>query len=266
MEEKKHEASRKYLYYENDAGGVAQTAKKHYHDAFEIYFLESGECHYFIDDKSYRVQVGDVILIPKGIIHKTAYENGKRSRRLIYCSHHFIPTAVISLLPSIRYHYRNPQVVDEIRGIFDRIEQEYTRPDEFSEDAILHYVHLLFFLLARNRSQTNAIKQNSTYTTEAIAYIKEHYRTPIRLSELAKRYSISAEHLSRVFKSETGLGFNQYLTMIRLQKAEAMLKNSPSIPITEVAFACGFNDGNYFSYKFKQAYGISPSTARRQAE
>ena len=74
--------------------------------------------------------------------------------------------------------------------------------------------------------------------------------------------SVSEEHLSRTFKKEITFGFSEYITLIRLQKAENMLKNEPSRAITEVAYACGFNDSNYFSYKFKKAYGITPTQAR----
>ena len=74
--------------------------------------------------------------------------------------------------------------------------------------------------------------------------------------------SVSEEHLSRTFKKEITFGFSEYITLIRLQKAEHMLKNEPSRAITEVAYACGFNDSNYFSYKFKKAYGLTPSEVR----
>jgi len=37
-----------------------------------------------------------------------------------------------------------------------------------------------------------------------------------------------------------------------------MLRSCPNKPISEVAYVCGFNDGNYFSYKFKEVYGYSP--------
>jgi AraC-like DNA-binding protein len=37
-----------------------------------------------------------------------------------------------------------------------------------------------------------------------------------------------------------------------------MLTDNPGISITDVAFASGFNDSNYFSDKFKRQYGISP--------
>ena len=84
----------------------------------------------------------------------------------------------------------------------------------------------------------------------------------IKLSSVAKMKSVSPEHLSRTFKSCTGLGFNEYVTLLRLKKAEEMIKTEPDKTISDIAYECGFNDGNYFSYKFKKMYGISPIKAR----
>ncbi len=36
------------------------------------------------------------------------------------------------------------------------------------------------------------------------------------------------------------------------------------ISLSEVAFACGFNDSNYFSYRFKKAYGVSPISVKNK--
>ena len=76
---------------------------------------------------------------------------------------------------------------------------------------------------------------------------------------MAKLHSVSSEHLSRTFKRETGFGFSEYLTLVRLQKAEYMLRNEPGRSVCEIAYACGFNDSNYFSDKFRRSYGHSPS-------
>ena len=86
----------------------------------------------------------------------------------------------------------------------------------------------------------------------------------ISLSEMAESFSVSAEHLSRMFKKETGFGFNEYVTLVRLQRAESMLKNENGKSISEIAYACGFNDSNYFSDKFKKAYGVVPSEIRKR--
>ena len=56
---------------------------------------------------------------------------------------------------------------------------------------------------------------------------KEYYRKQNRnLANMAEKHSVSPEHLSRTFKKETGFGFAEYLTLVRLQKAEYMLKKT----------------------------------------
>ena len=95
-------------------------------------------------------------------------------------------------------------------------------------------------------------------------YIQQNYANDVKLSVAAKLVSVSAEHLSRVFKKETGVGFKEYLTILRLQKAEEMLRNEPGRAVCEVAYACGFNDGNYFGNIFTKIKGISPLQYRKK--
>ena len=86
----------------------------------------------------------------------------------------------------------------------------------------------------------------------------------ITLSSLAKRFSVSPEHFSRLFKKETGLGFSKYLNSLRLQYAEQLLKSSEGQSITRIAEICGFDDSNYFSKKFKEVYGNSPKKVQKK--
>ena len=99
---------------------------------------------------------------------------------------------------------------------------------------------------------------------QAVAYIRENFASDITLSSLAKRFSVSPEHFSRMFKKETGLGFSKYLNSLRLQHAEQLLKSESRQSITDVAQICGFEDSNYFSKKFKEAYGISPKKVQKK--
>ena len=254
-----------FFRFEDVTDGPTIYKSRHYHNVFEIYFLERGSCRYFINDKSYEAVAGDIILIPEGTIHKTIYEEGvPHSRRLIYCSTHYIPTAVVKELPSMLYLYRNPSVTKEIAELFDKIQAEYERSDDFTDDVVLNYTHLLFYLLARNVNAKIETKSKNMYALQAINFIKENFASNITLSELAKMNSMSPEHFSRVFKRETGFGFSEYLTMVRLQKAEQMLKSSEHFPISRIAYDCGFNDSNYFSEKFKQVYGMPPMKYRGQ--
>ena len=44
---------------------------KHYHDDYEIYYLLNGERYYFIENRTYHVKKGDIVLIDKYLLHRT---------------------------------------------------------------------------------------------------------------------------------------------------------------------------------------------------
>lgn len=95
-----------------------------------------------------------------------------------------------------------------------------------------------------------------------VKYMGDNFTGDIRLSNLARMRSVSPEHLSRTFKSCVGIGFSEYLTLLRLEHARMMIVSEPQKTISEIAYECGFNDGNYFSFRFKKMYGMSPSKLR----
>ena len=234
------------------------TMRKHCHSHFEIYFITKGSCCYFIENKVYHLQPGDIILIPEGIMHNTEYQNTTYSRKLISCSRYFIPESVLPKLPELMHLYRNPDIVDEINDIFEKIETEYEALDEMSEDIFKCYTHMLFFLLARNPNLSVPTAENRHYIEDAIDFLQSNYTSDVTLAQLAARYFVSPEHFSRVFKKRTSFNFSEYVNILRLQKAESMLRQLNTASITDIAESCGFNDSNYFSVQFKRLYGISP--------
>ena len=110
-----------------------------------------------------------------------------------------------------------------------------------------------------NQSET---RTGNSLVDSTVKYMRENFTGDIKLSDLARMRSVSPEHLSRTFKSFVGIGFSEYLTLLRLNLAKEMIKNEPKKTISEIAYECGFNDGNYFSFRFKKMYGISPSKLR----
>ncbi len=235
-----------------------QKYKKHYHDLFEIYFIDSGSCCYFIDNKTYQLQAGDVIMVPAGIVHNTEYKNTGHSRRLINCADWFIPPAVRPLFCTAPCHFRNPDTVKEIKEILQKIESEYENPDAFSEESFRSYIYRFFILIARNLPLNTARQNEKHYIEDAIAYLQANFAANITLADMAKLYFVSPEHFSRVFKKETGFNFSEYLVLLRLKKAESLLRQLNASTVTEIAQSCGFNDSNYFSVRFKKLYGMSP--------
>ncbi len=250
-------------YYFDKASKIkGNKSSSHYHPLLEIYYMKKGSCNYFIDDKSYRVETGDLVFIPSGIIHKTTYDIEHHDRWLINCSLDFIPESVKKVIRSLPHFFKKSSITTQCEKVMEKISEEYLRNDEYSLDALKGLTSELIFLIVRNASAQEEETSGSEFIEKAVKYIQNNYSQEITLSQVAENLSVSPEHLSRTFKRETGFNFSEYLTLFRLQKAEFMLKNEPGRSVHAVAFACGFNDSNYFSYKYKKQYGIPPKKVK----
>jgi two-component system response regulator YesN len=97
---------------------------------------------------------------------------------------------------------------------------------------------------------------------EAVQFIQENYSRAISQEDVANFSNVSPAYLSKLFKAELGIGFNDYLTKVRLQAAEALLADS-SMNIKDIAVAVGYPDEKYFSRIFKKNTGIKPTEYRK---
>lgn len=249
--------------FETRVDGEAPRATPHYHDCFEVYYLQGGTCWYFIDKKSYRLTEGDIALIPAGVIHKTSYDTPKSSRSLILCTESFIPESARTILSQIPYFPKTKETTELVDRLFRKIREEYENPDEYAMDAIRTLVSELFLLIVRRSGKGHHEKQESPIVEKAAGYIQEHYRESVTLHDVAEHCFVSREHLSRIFKKETGFGFNEYLNIYRLKKANAILMENPKSKVSQVASRCGFGDSNYFSKQYKKMYGVAPTRTKR---
>ena len=260
--EQKISGKNETFYYSKAIDRRYSESTQHYHPHYEIYFMKEGSCRYFLDDRSFDVEAGDLIFIPKGIIHRTNYTSATHSRLLINFTEDYIPEDVIGELDQSRFLYRSKEIARNVEEVFKKIEYEYNNTDRFSNSLLRCYAAGIFYLILRFPGTLEEATTGNELIDSVVKYIKKNYMSDIKLSAVAKMKSVSAEHLSRTFKSCTGFGFNEYVTLLRLRKAEEMIRNEPDKTISEIAYECGFNDGNYFSYKFKKIYGISPIKLR----
>lgn len=100
------------------------------------------------------------------------------------------------------------------------------------------------------------------HLANAVSYIEDHYLEPITLEEIAATSNISIRHLNRIFKAYYLTTPIAYLQRLRLERA-CMLLRQTHLSVTEISYACGFNDSNYLTRQFKKAYGVSPQAYRK---
>lgn len=103
----------------------------------------------------------------------------------------------------------------------------------------------------------DSVSTGNKLINEVIYYIGKHYMEDISLSSLADTFYLSKEHLSRLFKRETGTNLFSYIMELKLDDAKKLL-TSTELTLDEIAFKLGFSNGNYFSKVFKKNTGQSP--------
>ncbi len=101
---------------------------------------------------------------------------------------------------------------------------------------------------------------------DVVAYIEEHYREDdLSLNTLAAHVNFSPNHLSAVFKQQTGQPFIKYLTDYRMNAAKELLLQT-SKKSNEIGLMVGYKDPHYFSYLFKKTQGVTPTQYRSNKE
>lgn len=97
----------------------------------------------------------------------------------------------------------------------------------------------------------------------ACQLVRGEYARPVALSHFARKLGVSAGHLSRVFHHGTGLRFVEYVARVRADHARTMLRTTAQ-PVTEIAFACGFQSLSQFNRTIRAHFGCTPSALRRR--
>lgn len=272
-------------YFPNEPGFSISKAKRadvhfvsdsHYHDTYEIYYLVSGTRRQFVNHTIYDMKKGDLILIPKGSIHKTAaIVKNQHTRYLINFSEEYAKsicsgmklrsvdavfgTTLISI-PESRREY--------IVNLLERMEEEFCEnsSEKYTEAMIKSYLTELFVFILRynERKITNTVPESIPEKEIQLAakYIYENFDKKLTLSSVAGYVHMSESYFSKKFKAVTGLNFSEYLTSTRIKAADELLLGTDK-SISEIAELCGFPDPNYFGDIFKKHKGVSPRKYRK---
>lgn len=244
----------------------------HRHNCHEVYFLLSGARQYFIGHSIYNVSAGDLVIIPRNELHRTAFRTQEHyDRVLIYFSEEFAAPFYSRVGHEAFERFLNLGCVqlplryqEQIKKLFNKMEEEQMRQDAYSQMAISHLLAELITLALRygNRSG-KATEGTEGKILEAARYISDHYDQEITLQAAAQIACMEATYFSKRFKHTTGFGFHDYLTQTRIKKAEEFLRSS-RLSISEISESCGFLSSNYFGDVFKKYKGCSPREYRKQ--
>lgn len=94
------------------------------------------------------------------------------------------------------------------------------------------------------------------------AYLESNYQQNLSLFDIANRFYVSREYVSRKFKQKYGINMSEYLNRIRIDNAKLLLRN-PQLKMAAIAELTGYKNEKYFSSVFKKQEGLSPNEYRK---
>jgi AraC-like DNA-binding protein len=102
---------------------------------------------------------------------------------------------------------------------------------------------------------------------EILAEIRTSFADPaFSPRHLAQKLALSPRYVQALLH-ETGVSFTERVLELRLQKARTMLMSQRNgrLKVSEIAYACGFNEISYFNQAFRRRFGAAPTQFRGQA-
>lgn len=250
----------KHIAAERISGVNDNMTASHYHEFYEIYYLESGERYHLMDEELYKVTAGQFIIFkPYQLHHSYGEENMPFSRILIYFNEDSIESQEIKEMMNQMagvYQYSSDKNA-EFYQLLTQLLQEQEEEKEFYMSNMRSLLNQILVLLVRSKLQKRDI-YNDNRITQVISYIHQNYRDKITTEELAKKFYISKWHLCREFKYYTHITIIQYINYTRIIEAQKLLLEG-SKSITTISSEVGFDSMTHFERVFKQIVGVTPT-------
>lgn len=112
--------------------------------------------------------------------------------------------------------------------------------------------------------ELNTVRRSShNLMADIAAYLDTHYQEEVSLFDIANRFYVSREYVSRKFKQTYGINMTDYVNQARVKNARVLLAN-PQLKMAAIAEMIGFANEKYFSTVFKKHEGISPNEYRKR--
>lgn len=240
--------------------------QSHYHNYYELYFLEDGERYQRIQDELYILKPGELMLFSPYIMHFSyGAENVPFKRIILYFHRDEVDSPeLIEALDTANGKYQpSQQGRRTIHRALELLLQEQSNPGEFHSNYQHMLLNLLLYQLARQkRMQAMAKPEESTRISQVMRYIHTHYAEDINLESLSRMFYVSPYYLCREFKEYTNSTIIQYVNVTRIMNAQRKFMET-NMNITEISKATGFSNLTHFNRVFKSVTGMTPSGYRK---
>ena len=247
----------------------------HLHDYIEIYIYISGDVDFIVQENYISLHKSDIIITRENVLHKPIVKGSEKYERfyigfpsdtLNFINRGKNPLSFLSSNKTLLS--MNP---NEFKTALIALNKISTLLKENNIDYYLIFAYFLQFLNylnasfeANNSSDSNNIITRKTdlptLIKDVLTYIENSETAIGSVKELSKTFHVNSSYLSTLFSESTHINLKQYLTTKKIAVAKNLLLKD--LPISDIAYECGFSSCSHFISVFKQFTGKTPREYR----
>ena len=265
--------------------------KPHAHDRYEIMYVTKGKCSVFVMDKELILQTNQFIFLNKNITHHLLVRKNipcsilnlefqcKKEKTFIGLQRLIDESGSFSIFFHMPYsEYLTGEDHDELGyALKDLLLHLESSPEhtDIQKHSTLHLQDNRFLTrlafqrtmleLSRCILKKNTYRSGTQYVQKACLYIEEHLTEELCIDDISAHVGISRSYLCSLFMQYQNCSINSYINTKRLEKACFLLKTS-TLPITDIAYFCGYNSRQHFRSTFNKFMGMNPKEYRSLKE
>ena len=251
----------------------------HSHEEFELNFIEGGRgVRRVVGDSIETIGDFELTLVTGDGLEHAWEQGGCREKDIREITIQFSPRLLDDKLlsrnqfASIRKMFERARMgltfsmpaIMRVYCLLDTLATKEERMDQF-----LDMLRILYELsldtgartLASNSFAKTVTGRESRRVNKVKEFIAQHYTEEIKLDDLAGLVAMSPSAFSRFFKQYTGRGPVDYIIDVRMGVAARMLVDTTT-SVSEICYACGFNNLSNFTRTFKARRGYTPRDFR----
>ena len=247
---------------------------------YHFYYMLSKDCILNINDTSYTLAPGTIVIIPPGI--KYFFEINSIveviSINFDYTQNHSHIANEIEPVEEKRFDFskiiekctfethpflNEPIVVNNMSYLHDdvnKILDEFSYKKQLYKEVSSAVLKNIIYEIVRHIT----FDSNSSESINLILdYIHNHYSEEIDNNLLSAIVGYHPYHLNRLMKTYTGTTIRQYIINYRIEFAKRYLRET-NIQISKISEICGYLNFSNFSTEFKRKVGLTPSVYRKE--
>ncbi len=257
--------------FEYFAQDIEHLKAPHRHHFYTFILVTGGGGYHSIDFKSYELMDGRLFMIAPGQVHAWIDLNKVKGYVLLFTDSFMALSKGRKLLSSWPlFKLDQPNVLllmDDEKKIwleeFQFMEQELSKPDVYTRDALFYSVSSLLVrasrLMQRERIPNTISSQDFLFLFQELIEKKFlKFKTP---KDYADMMNITPNYLNSLCKKKSGKSAGELIRQRIILEAKRMLAHT-NLSVTEIAFKLGFIDNSYFGRYFKKYTGMTPEIFR----